>query len=329
MEAFDSDGESDATLLPSPNIPDAASVFAFVFLVWLLMIAAPVSVFVGALLFPKAALPPLVAYVIWLAVDWRAPIDGGWDKCHVLGNESHGWNIWHHFRSYFSASLVKSVHLPADRNYIFGGHPHGHFPGIRVSTATLPINFYLPREALKSVLEDRVNHSESTRNRLARPEIKTKTTKETSRALYVAIGGPKNSFSWNQDNGLGPPETKRIHSPCLTTGASLVPVLTFGETDYVNRVDTPFTRALSNCTQRLAKFAVPVMEGRWGTLFPRRARLVTVVGEPLHLDQVVENPTLEEVDALHKRYLESLQALYDKHKDEYFEHRVRDMTFAA
>ncbi|KAJ3058265.1 2-acylglycerol O-acyltransferase 1, partial [Rhizoclosmatium hyalinum] len=86
----------------------------------------------------------------------------------------------------------------------------------------------------------------------------------------------------------------------LTTGASLVPVLTFGETDYVNRVDTPFTRALSNCTQRLAKFAVPVMEGRWGTLFPRRARLVTVVGEPLHLDQVVENPTLEEVDALHK-----------------------------
>ncbi|KAI9353536.1 diacylglycerol acyltransferase-domain-containing protein [Obelidium mucronatum] len=146
--------------------------------------------------------------------------------------------IWHNYRNYFSAELIKTAHLPADRNYIFGGHPHGVyclglfanilsnqpsfeslFPDIKVTSATLPINFWLPiwrefmlslgfvsceRKALTAVVApvkpksgSKLDHMNKTKVRHSSPYNKdvfsesddATTARGTGRALYIAIGG--------------------------------------------------------------------------------------------------------------------------------------------
>ncbi|KAJ3127220.1 diacylglycerol O-acyltransferase 1 [Physocladia obscura] len=274
--------------------------------------------------------------------------------------------IWNNYRRYFRAKLVRTTPLPASRNYIFAGHPHGVyclglyanilsnprvfsnlFPGIQVSCATLPINFWIPLwrdfmlslgfvscegASLRAVLKGRRKQHNVQKDLDNGEKIKkvyeTQGGNGTGRALYIAIGGA-DEFLLMEPGTMDLVILKRkgFARMALMTGASLVPVLTFGETDYINRVDTPFTRKLSEFTHRLARFAIPVLEGRFGIAFPRRARLVTILGEPLHIDNVVKHPTHQQVDEIHAKYLESLQSLYERHKDEYFDHRIRDMQF--
>ncbi|KAI9168142.1 diacylglycerol O-acyltransferase 1 [Blastocladiella emersonii ATCC 22665] len=117
-------------------------------------------------------------YAVWVAADWTTAVSGGTERLRVI----RAWSGWTRFwRTYFPVSLVRSAPLPADRNYIFGIHPHGlyclgafsnfvaehalpaapapatqlgpaasiHgfralFPGLRLRLATLKINFALP-----------------------------------------------------------------------------------------------------------------------------------------------------------------------------------------
>lgn len=41
-----------------------------------------------------------------------------------------------------------------------------------------------------------------------------------------------------------------------------------------------------------------------------------LVGSPIHLDKV-ENPEQEEIDAIHKKYVDSLLQLFYAHRDKY------------
>jgi hypothetical protein len=66
--------------------------------------------------------------------------------------------------------------------------------------------------------------------------------------------------------------------------------------------------------------------GRWGTLIPYQVPLVTVVGSPIHVEAVA-NPSKEQVNALHERYVQALVDLYEEHKDVYFKDRIREMRF--
>ena len=71
--------------------------------------------------------------------------------------------VWRYFADYFPATLIKTVDLKPDCNYLFGYHPHGVvgcgavasfgseargfsklFPGITPHLMTLKMNFYLP-----------------------------------------------------------------------------------------------------------------------------------------------------------------------------------------
>jgi hypothetical protein len=42
---------------------------------------------------------------------------------------------------------------------------------------------------------------------------------------------------------------------------------------------------------------------------------------------VIEHPTQEQIDALHQKYLEGLQDLYDSFKDIYHTDRIQEMRF--
>lgn len=53
--------------------------------------------------------------------------------------------------------------------------------------------------------------------------------------------------------------------------------------------------------------------GQWGTPMPRRVPLTVVVGAPIRVPKTAD-PTPEQVEALLTRFIDSLQALFDKHK---------------
>ncbi|TPX52300.1 hypothetical protein CcCBS67573_g09902 [Chytriomyces confervae] len=344
------------------HIYDTVSVFLFLGITIGLMVVFPSLCLVSMVLLSlSATLPLALLYAIWvLVVDSRSPELGGWGSICGLGRTMMNLPIWENYRNYFNASLIKTTDLPSDRNYVFAGHPHGVyclglfanilsnqtrfnalFPGIQVTSATLPVNFWLPgwrefmlslgfvsceRNALKAVIDGSTNRSVSATS-VAASESDGLMKRETGRALFIAVGGAEEFLLMEPGTmDLVILKRKGFVKMAMTTGTSLVPVITFGENDYVNRIDTPFTRTLAKMTQRVAHFVFPVFEGRWGTAFPRRSRLTTVVGEPLHTE-LIENPTDEEVTAFHAKYLACLQGLYDQYKDVYFKHRKREMAF--
>ncbi|KAI8615229.1 diacylglycerol acyltransferase-domain-containing protein [Chytriomyces sp. MP71] len=335
---------------------DTLAVALFVAVTLGLMVLLPLASAFALLLLPsKITLPFATAYVAWIVWDWRSCERGGWGSICGLGRILMDRPVWNHYRKYFRASLIKTAELPSDRNYILAGHPHGlyclglfsnilsnqsHFeslfPGIKVTSATLPVNFWLPgwrefmlslgfvsceRHALNAVVE----HPSSTRNHNRTSKFGSET--RGGRALFIAVGGAEEFLLMEPGTmDLVILKRKGFVKMAMMTGSSLVPVITFGENDYVDRIDTPFTRALAEMTQWVAHFAFPVFEGRWGTAFPRRARLVTVVGEPLHTE-LIHHPSETEVNLMHARYLQCLQHLYERHKDDYFDHRKREMSF--
>uniref|UniRef100_A0A7S3QSN0 diacylglycerol O-acyltransferase n=1 Tax=Dunaliella tertiolecta TaxID=3047 RepID=A0A7S3QSN0_DUNTE len=118
----------------------------------------------------------------------------------------------------------------------------------------------------------------------------------------------------------------------LQTGASLVPVMAFGETSLF-QIKSPAPGSLVDRIQKLVKrltgFAIPVLEGDgfwYGAkvllLLPRCLPVTTIVGAPLHVSKwegdVNNNPSFDSaVDKLHEEYCKALQQLWVEHKDKY------------
>lgn len=98
-----------------------------------------------------------VFYGIWFCFD---------KETHRRGGRPQKWYkncfLWRYYQRYFPLKLEKTVDLPADRNYLFGYHPHGLlclgvpnlggnasgfdeiFPGLITHPLTLRVQFYIP-----------------------------------------------------------------------------------------------------------------------------------------------------------------------------------------
>ncbi|KAJ2997322.1 diacylglycerol O-acyltransferase 1 [Globomyces sp. JEL0801] len=148
-------------------------------------------------------------------------------------------------------------------------------------------------------------------------------------SMMIAIGGAEEfkymteglQCSFNPSGTLDLVLLKRkgFAKIALMTGASPVPVIGFGENELYHRVTHSFFQPLHGVFQTLFKAAAPLFYGQFGTLFPKQHPLVTVVGKPVEVDGIIENPTQEQIDELHARYVNSLRELYDEYKDN---HRI-------
>ena len=105
----------------------------------------------------------------------------------------------------------------------------------------------------------------------------------------------------------------------LTTGTPLVPSFTFGENKIYDKLDNPEgsgIRKLQDWAQNWFGFAPVLFLGRGifnyniGIL-PHRKPLTVVVGSPIEVGKV-PNPTREDIEALHRKYVDSLTALYNE-----------------
>ncbi|XP_078064484.1 diacylglycerol O-acyltransferase 2-like, partial [Mustelus asterias] len=277
---------------------------------------------------------PLVAlYLFWLTIDWNTPERGGRRSRWV-----RGWTMWTYLRDYFPVSLVKTAELDPRRNYVLGYHPHGimcvgafcnfcteatdfskTFPGITPHTATLNGLFHLPiyRDYLLSGGGRSVSRS-------SLGYILTQSG--TGNAAVVVVGGAAESMRGSQgEHSLILKNRKGFIRIALTHGADLVPVYSFGENDIFDQVvlePGSWMKHLQLIFQKYMGFAPCLLKGRgllfrssWG-LMPYAKPVMTVVGKPIPVTQI-SNPTEEDIDGYHAKYVEALTRLFHTHKQEY------------
>ncbi|GMH68303.1 hypothetical protein TrRE_jg5716 [Triparma retinervis] len=246
--------------------------------------------------------------------------------------------LWSWSRLYFNAELVKTTDLDPSVNHLMCYHPHGiismglqtslgmdacsfksAFPGINRHVATLVASFKIPLFREWILLHGFVSCSSPTMKKVL----------STPKASLVLVPGGANEALYSHP-GTFKVHIKRRKGFCrvaLQAGAALVPVVGFGENELYHTLDNGgggmgggLYKAQVWAMKRMS-FSFPIMTH----LLPRREKIVVVVGEPIGgpYDQkgrerkIIENPTQEEIDQLHKRYVEGLEKLWNDHKDEY------------
>eukprot|EP00943_MAST-04B_sp_MAST-4B-sp1_P000247 g247.t1 len=117
----------------------------------------------------------------------------------------------------------------------------------------------------------------------------------------------------------------------MESGASIVPVIGFGENDLFTPVKVNIVKQYQSFLHKTLGFFFPIFYGRgmfqynFGFL-PYRRQITVVIGEPLDCSGHVGKVTNKSVDEIHARYLTALQNLYDKHKDQYELPGAKPMT---
>ncbi|KAF6207570.1 hypothetical protein GE061_016017 [Apolygus lucorum] len=278
--------------------------------------------------------PLFFIYLIWMHLDKNTPHADGRRLQWVCSL----W-IYRRFRQYFPHTLVKTVDIPDDQNYIFCLFPHGicvtagfaHFltnctdfntlfPGIRTTLHTLNSNFLYPFMREYSLFSGLLAVSKEA---LLHQLTKTK----RGRAVVIVPGGAAEAM-------VSQPGAQRVILKnrkgfvklAIITGTPLVPIYAFGETDLFDHHTFPSDSKVFKTQEYIRKIVgfaqvAPFINGggffqdRFG-LLPRPRPVTTVVGKPI---EVVKNisPTNEEVDAVHKRFVTELVNLFEEHKCKY------------
>lgn len=285
--------------------------------------------------FPLVVVPLVFLYLAYITGPGsQASCDGSWRPT------LRTWRMWRTCKSYFArAELIKTADLDASRPYIFVHHPHGIlafsawlafgtealgfstlFPGIDNRVVTLNINFHAPflREYLlahgvcsvaKSSLIKLLNLGKS--------------------VTLVVGGGSESLLSSPGKYELVLDRRKGFVKVALETGASLVPVIGFGETETYRTVNQfahdNIIRKMQRKIEKRLGFTLPIVLGR-GVLFsfgllPYPVPLHIVTGPPVHVPEFEGDVTSAafraQVDKYHGIYKKALFDLFESNKEKY------------
>ncbi|XP_029282901.1 2-acylglycerol O-acyltransferase 1 [Cottoperca gobio] len=283
-----------------------------------------------------------VLYVGWLWLDGETPVSGGRRSQWV-----RSWSVWEYFRDYFPLRLVKTVDLDPKKNYIFGFHPHGVlvagafgnfcteatgfsllFPGLTSHLLMLPFWFKVPLFRDYIMCGGLVSSSKSSLSHLvSRPA--------GGNVAVIAVGGALEALDARPGAlKLQVQNRKGFIKLALKHGAQLVPVFSFGENELFDQMENPSgspLRKLQNRLQSIMGVAMPLFHARgvfqysFG-LMPYRKSIHTVVGKPISVVQT-HSPSSEDIECLHKVYLQSLTELFELHKLNYGLDEHQHLTF--
>uniref|UniRef100_A0A8R1IA99 Acyltransferase n=1 Tax=Caenorhabditis japonica TaxID=281687 RepID=A0A8R1IA99_CAEJA len=269
-------------------------------------------------------------YLCWYLYDINSPQRGGYAKEWV-----RRWRINEWFAQYFPVKLHKTVDLPPDQNYLVGCHPHGiiamaawanfatngtgiyeKFPNLKWNLCTLAINFKMAIRRELLLLSGLIDCSRES------IEYVLDKSGEKGRAVVLVIGGAEEALDAHPGyHVLTLASRKGFVREALLTGASLVPVYSFGENDVFEQMDNPVGSKLRNFqewSKKIFGISYPIFHGRgflqltFGYL-PFRKPIDTVIGAPIPV-QKVESPSKEQINELHQVYIQKLTELFDEHK---------------
>jgi hypothetical protein len=276
-------------------------------------------------------------YLAWYLYDRSTCNRGG-----RRSNWVRRWKIWKRYCAYFPIKLVKTTDLDPQKNYLFGSHPHGVlcsgafgafategagvsqlFPGIDMHLLTLEGHYSLPIYREYLMCSGTVSASKESLNYLL-------SRKEGGHAAIVVVGGaPESLDSHPGTYVLQLKKRKGFIKMAIRHGSPLVPVFSFGETDIYDQVANPegsLLRKFQEKWQKMAGLAPVLIIGRgifqysFG-LLPQRRPITIIVGAPILVKDNRE-PSQEEIDSVHQKYMDAVTELYYKHRDEYGDSNV-------
>ena len=205
------------------------------------------------------------------------------------------------------------------------------FPGVRIRVCTLSMNFGIPffREVLLSMGLVSVS-SESISCILGQDHGDT-----GPNACLIVVGGATEALlSRPNTNDLVLKRRRGFIKEALKNGASLVPIMSFGENNVYDQAPNPpgsVLHRIQTKMKELLSFSLPLFYGRgiftnnYG-LLPYRQNITSVVGAPITA-QKIESPTDFDVDDLHRRYMDALECLYTQHRAKFEAPGCQPMRF--
>ncbi|CAG2115352.1 unnamed protein product, partial [Medioppia subpectinata] len=238
--------------------------------------------------------------------------------------------VWHYFADYFPLKLLKTHDLDPGKNYLFIVHPHGAlimscignfvtqstgflnlFKGFNIRVVTLDINFWLPIHRDIFLFLGLIGSSiRSIEWCLSDPN------ERTNQVVALIVGGGRESLDAKPNTmNLYLKNRKGFVKIALTTGTSLVPVLAFGENEIYDQIVFPSESRFRRFQEWLLityYYTLPVLK----SYLPNRHPVVTVVGKPISVAKV-ENPSPQQINELHDKYINSLRQLFNENKDKY------------
>lgn len=176
---------------------------------------------------------------------------------------------------------------------------------------------------VKIFLHHSIKHalSQST-NKLA---IVNQNDEYTSNGVVLVVGGAQEAL--NARPGcykLCIKNRKGFIKVALETGASLVPVFSFGEVDVYDQPPNEKGTTLRKIQEMYKKWtgiAPALFIGRgffqynFG-IIPRRSPIHTVVGAPIEVEKN-PSPSRDDVETLHDKFVKELEKLFNEHKEKY------------
>ncbi|RKF62151.1 Diacylglycerol O-acyltransferase 2A [Erysiphe neolycopersici] len=329
------------------NVPLERRLQTLIVLFHTLTLALSLSLFFFLLAIP-IFWPIMIPYIVY-CLNSKASTSGNLSRRSQFLRSLPVWKL---FAGYFPVQLHRSEELMPTRKYIFGYHPHGIismgafaafctealdfsrlFPGIKNTLLTLDSNFRIPfyREYALAMGLASVSR-ESCENLLSKGGLNNE---GMGRAITIVVGGARESLD-------AQPGTMRLILKgrkgfiklALRTGADLVPVLGFGENDLydqVHPIEYPKIHRIQLLFKKLLGFTIPLFHARgifnydigW---MPYRKPLNIVVGRPILVRQNL-NPEAEEIDRVHKQYIQELERMWEAWKDMAAPNRKEELIY--
>jgi len=303
--------------------------FAVAFYLLFFLISGPISLSV------------LIYVLFWTQFWWLTLVYGLfwlWDvqTCNRGGRRGwlvpwvRGWNLWKWYRDYFPMKLIKTANLDPTKNYLICSHPHGVlcfgaaccfasegcdfnviFPGITPHLTSIEGNMWMPGFREFFMCFGAVSSSRRSLNHLL--------SQPGGEAPVLLTGGVPEIDNFETDKvRLILKKRKGFVKIALRHGASLVPSFCFGESELFSQLNwSGFLKLLQEQFKTFIGIAPVFFKGRgfiqdcFG-IMPQRKALTMVVGEPIHVRKI-GNPSEEDVNNLHSRYITKLKNLYKKY----------------
>lgn len=247
------------------------------------------------------------------------------------------WAIWRYTRDYFPLKLEKTpfVELDPKKNYLFCCFPHGML-------ATGAFNFGTEWSAFRSLFPKHEPRVVTLSQHYQMPIFRDLALgfggiASSSKAINYVISRPEGGYVCALMVGgafeayFCKPGSYKVVLKCrkgfvklaIKNGTPLVPVLSFGETDLFDQVETSWLRSLQEKIRKLIGMApiLPIGRGFFQYSFgiiPRRCPVTTVVGQPLEVPKM-ENPSREIIEEYHEKFVEHLTAMFEEQKYNYLD----------
>jgi 2-acylglycerol O-acyltransferase 2 len=115
----------------------------------------------------------------------------------------------------------------------------------------------------------------------------------------------------NKDEVVAIKNKKGLARLALKTGTPIVPAYSFGNTEAFSAWYDPF--GFMEAASRKTQASMFIFWGRFGLPIPRRTQITMGFGAPIEVEKT-ENPTEEQINKLHERFLLEIQQTFDRHK---------------